>query len=141
MAYKGWESYVPPGPIGEDGRVTPAKPSKYRNRKTTVDGITFDSAKEARRWTELLMLQRSRHIHALERQVRYQLFGHDIHRGTKEPVSVYVADFAYCLCEMPEDWCVCERLVVEDVKGCRTDVYRLKKKLMLACYGIEIREV
>lgn len=126
MSYKGWESYVPPGVIGEDGRVKQAKPSKYRNVKTTVDGITFDSAKEARRWNELRMLEKAGTITGLRRQVRFDL------EANGRLICVYVCDFLYHHGG---------KEVVEDVKGVRTDVYRLKKKMMLACYGIDVQEV
>lgn len=103
--------------------------SKYGNRKTEVDGITFDSAKEARRWSELRLLERAGQINALQRQVAYPL----IVNGKK--ICTYVCDFEYM-----------DRLgnqIVEDVKSPATrgePVYRLKKKLMLACRGIEVVE-
>lgn len=99
--------------------------SKYGNRRTEVDGISFASAKEARRWSELRLLERAGQISGLERQVRYRM---EV-RGV--PVTTYVADFRY------------EReggYVVEDAKGFATDVYKLKKKLMRAVFDIEIQE-
>lgn len=136
--WKGWESYVPPGVISDTGRVsrqtaTAAKGSKYRNRKTTVDGITFDSAKEARRWTELRMLQQAGEICGLRRQNEYALIVNGHH------VASYRSDFDYV--QVINDEAVS---VVEDVKSAATrklPVYRLKFKLMQACHGITIREV
>lgn len=85
----------------------------------------FDSTGEHRRWYELLTLQGQGAIADLRRQVPYPL----IVNGTT--VGKYVSDFSY-----HEDGA----LVIEDYKGARTSVYRLKARLMLACYGIVIRE-
>src|SRR5678809_46711 len=108
--------------------TVPAKPSKYRNKKTEVDGILFDSKKEAARYQVLKLMQEARQIVHLNYQVPFALV------VNKQSVCVYVADFAYTKAG---------RLVVEDVKSpaTRTAVYQLKKKLMRACYDIEIVEV
>lgn len=105
------------------------KSPKFRNRKTTVDGIEFDSAKEARRWGELKLLERAGEIRGLERQTRFAL---DVNG---QPICHYVADFAYRRGEA---------LIVEDVKSpiTRTNrAYRIKVKLMRALHGVEIVEV
>jgi hypothetical protein len=108
------------------GESAPAgKPAKYRNEPTTVDGIRFDSRKEAARWCELRLLERAGAITDLERQVRFALEVGGV------AVAVYVADFRYVEGGVR---------VVEDAKGMRTREYRLKKRLMLACHGITIRE-
>jgi hypothetical protein len=108
-----------------------SKPTKYRNTKVKgVDAagnvITLDSKAEARRWGELLVMSKQGLIQDLQRQVRFKLdvAGHKI--------CTYVADFTY-----RRDG----NRVVEDVKGTMTPTYRLKKKLMLACHGVEICEV
>lgn len=123
--------------------------SKYGNRKTVVDGITFDSKKEANRFRELQLLERAGKITALQRQVKYVLiptqreFSNEIykkgaHQGHFKPGKVlekecsYIADFAYI-----QDGAY----VVEDTKGVRTEVYKIKRKLMLERYGIQIQEV
>lgn len=123
--------------------------SKYGNRKTVVDGITFDSKKEANRFRELQLLERAGKITALQRQVKYVLiptqreFTNEIykkgaHQGHFKPGKVlekecsYIADFAYI-----QDGAY----VVEDTKGVRTEAYKIKRKLMLERYGIQIREV
>lgn len=123
--------------------------SKYGNRKTVVDGITFDSKKEANRFRELQLLERAGKIMALQRQVKYVLiptqreFSNEIykkgaHQGHFKPGKVlekecsYIADFAYI-----QDGAY----VVEDTKGVRTEAYKIKRKLMLERYGIQIREV
>lgn len=123
--------------------------SKYGNRKAVVDGITFDSRKEANRFQELRMLERAGKIKALERQVKYvliptqrepssEIYTKGVHKGELKPGKVlekecsYIADFAYFQGE---------NLVVEDTKGFRTEGYKIKRKLMLERYGIQIKEV
>jgi len=108
--------------------------SKYGNRKTSVNGITFDSKHEAHRYIELMYMERAKLISDLQLQVRFELIPNQYKNGKLiERRAEYVADFVYCD--------ACGDTVVEDAKGCRTDVYRLKKKLMLEKYGIEIQEV
>ena len=103
----------------------PQSKSKYRNKPTEVDGVIFQSKREAARYRELRLLERAGQIDCLRLQVPYPL----IVEGHK--VGKYVADFVYL-----------DRgdLVVEDCKGIRTPVYRLKAKLMKAIHGIEILE-
>lgn len=103
--------------------------SKYGARKTTVDGITFDSKREANRWSVLKQLELIGEVRALERQRRYRLEVNGVH------VCDWVADFEYWH-HRDDDW----QKAVEDCKGVRTPVYRLKKKLMLAVWGIHIVE-
>ena len=106
---------------------------KYHAKKTELDGITFDSKKEANRYAELKLLERSGAIHNLQRQVRYELIPAQKKDGkTVERACHYIADFVY------ED---SGKTVVEDVKGYRTKEYVLKRKLMLQVHGIEVREV
>ncbi len=105
--------------------------AKYRNRRTEVDGVTFASKREARRYQELALMQKAGVISGLELQPRYPLVVNGVKVGT------YVADFRYR--ESPENGFLL--LVVEDAKGVRTPVFRLKAKLMKALHGIEIREV
>lgn len=101
--------------------------SKYHNSKTVIDGIRFDSKKEANRYMELKLLERAGVIKELRRQVPYVL----INRSRYGRAIKYVADFVYY-----ED----DKLIVEDVKGVRTPVYRLKKRLMAEVHGIEVKE-
>lgn len=124
--------------------------SKYYNVKTrALDGTVFDSHKEARRWDELILLQRAGKITDLQRQVRYELIpaqyqtyeryskkGDRLKDGVKliERKVEYVADFVYTITDTGEN-------VVEDAKGIRTKDYILKRKLMLAVHGIRIKEV
>ena len=108
--------------------------SKYGNRKTEVDGILFDSKHEAHRWIELKYMERAGLIRDLQRQVPFELIPVIRNQAGKvvERASKYVADFTY----YEKD-----KLVVEDAKGIKTDVYKLKKKILLWRYGLEIREV
>lgn len=105
--------------------------SKYHAKKTTVDGITFDSKREADRYLVLKSMEEDGAIEDLRRQVRYELVpAFDVDSRHYRPVY-YVADFVY-----REDG----REVVEDVKGMRTDTYKLKAKIFARRYGKVIRE-
>ncbi len=109
----------------------PAKKSKYKNRKVVVDGITFDSKAEAKRWAMLLHMERSGEIYALRRQVRFPIVVND----TK--ICTWIADFTYRTAASGND-------VVEDVKSEFTrklPLYRLKYKLVQAVLGITIQEI
>lgn len=106
--------------------------SKYRAKKTVVDGITFDSAKEALRYSELRVMEKAGLISNLERQVKYELIPPYVaNKKTVFRACNYVADFRYV--ENGET-------IVEDVKGLKTDAYKIKAKLMAWIYGIVIRE-
>lgn len=108
------------------------KKSKYKNKKTIVNGIEFDSKKEARRYQELLLMQRTGIITDLKRQVPYTLVpAFNLNKKRYRAMS-YIADFVYK--ENGQE-------IVEDTKGFRTEVYKIKKKLMAYIYQIEIREV
>ena len=109
--------------------------SKYRNRKVTVDGIVFDSVREARRYGELKLLEKGGYITDLKLQVPFELLPNqkDIDGNVIERKVRYIADFVYTDRNGQQ--------IVEDAKGMRTEVYRLKRKLMLDRYGIQIREV
>ena len=113
----------------------PSGYSKYGNRKVTVDGITFDSQTEADRWAWLRIMERGGVIKDLRRQVRYELVPKQTDENMKmiESSVSYIADFVYRDQEGKE--------IVEDAKGYKTDVYRIKKKLMLWVHGIRIQEV
>lgn len=111
-------------------RVATRRP-KYGNRKTVVDGITFDSAREAKRYGELLLLYKAGEIGEPALQPEFKIVVNGVE------ICKYRADFSYRVLDPPYHL----RIVVEDVKGVRTPVYRLKKKLVEALYGIQIREV
>ena len=122
---------------------------KYNNKKITIDGIRFDSKKEARRYQELKMLEKAGIITNLQRQVKYVLIpaqyepsdevfvkGKEKGKSKKgrliERECAYYADFVYnCNGE----------IIVEDTKGIKTTEYVIKRKLMLYVHGIRIREL
>ena len=114
--------------------------NKYHAQKTVVDGIAFASAKEARRFRELKLMQAAGEIKDLRIQVPFVLIPSQVirdDRGRKiktERACKYVADFVYWDCHR-------RRKVVEDTKGVRTKEYIIKKKLMLYVHGIVIYEV
>lgn len=101
--------------------------NKYHNKKVEVDGYIFDSRKEARRYRELKLLERAGEIDNLQLQVPFILFKHSMYGR----VVKYVADFVYI-----ENG----QTVVEDVKGFKTGVYKLKKRIMAELFGIVIKE-
>lgn len=106
------------------GQAKP-KPAKYQNKPVTVDGMRFDSKLEAHRWHELQLELAAGRISKLRRQVRFSISWQGEH------ICFYVADFVY------------ERngeRVVEDSKGKRTELFILKRKLMLICLGIQVLE-
>lgn len=113
--------------------------SKYRAIKTEVDGIVFDSRKEANRYIELKLLQTGGEISDLRRQVRYVLIPAQYRKeGQKtkliERECEYIADFVYVDNKTGET-------IVEDTKGIRTPAYKIKRKLMLYNNGILIHEI
>jgi hypothetical protein len=103
----------------------PPKANKYSAIKTEVDGIIFDSKREAARFTELRLLERADKISDLRLQVKYDL----IVNGHK--IGSYTSDFEY-----EEEG----KHIVEDCKGLRHRDYIWRRKLMLALFGITIRE-
>lgn len=105
--------------------------SKYHAKKTCVDGITFDSKREADRYLVLKSMEEDGAIKDLRRQVRYELVPAFNVDGRHYRPVFYVADFVYR--ENGHE-------VVEDVKGMMTDVYKLKRKLFARRYGMSIRE-
>ena len=131
------------------------KTSKYKNKKYIIDGIEFDSHKEASRYTELKLLEKAGKIKDLELQKAYELipaqyeesteiYTKGAHKGMPkqgkliERACYYVADFYYVDCET-------KQAVVEDVKGYREggaySLFKVKRKLMLYRYGIKIKEI
>lgn len=123
--------------------------SKYGNRKCVAFGVVFDSRREAKRYGELLLLQKSGRISDLRRQVAFELlpvqrapssqvYKRGPHKGEPKPGYVieqavkYVADFVYV-----QDG----KTIVEDAKGAKTKDYVLKRKMMLYFHGIKIREI
>ena len=126
--------------------------NKYRSKKITRDGLTFDSLKEYRRFCDLSLLEKAGAITDLKRQVPFELIpaqyeeiptGEFYKRGERkgqpkfkrvciEQSIVYNADFVYI-----ENG----KTVVEDTKGVRTKDYIIKRKLMLFFHNIRIKEI
>lgn len=102
------------------------KPRKYKNVPTEVDGIRFDSKREARRYSELKLLERAGEITELALQPVFKL------NINGKGCGKYVADFAYM---------AGGKLHIEDSKGVKTQVYKLKKRIVEALYPIRIEEV
>ena len=100
---------------------------KYNNVKIEIDGFKFDSKKEAKRYGELKLLVMGGEVFNLELQPKFPC----VVNGVK--VCTYIADFRYSA--RGGD-------VIEDVKGMKTRVYRLKKKLVEALYpSVKITEI
>jgi len=99
--------------------------NKFRAQPQTQDGLFFPSKKELRRWNELNLLQEKGAISGLRRQVRFPF------KLDGKLMFTYVADFTYMSVG---------KEVVEDSKGFRTPIYKLKKKIIEHHYGIEILE-
>lgn len=111
------------------GKIVLKRKNKYGvapREQRTVDGITFHSKAEAERYGELMMLAAAGKIKYLARQVKYPLIVMQV------LITTYFADFTYTDSD--------GKFIAEDVKGVMTPVYRIKKKLMLALYGIDILE-
>lgn len=106
---------------------------KYHNEKVSIGNESFDSKKEARRYQFLVLMQRAGQITNLQRQVKYELIPAQYIGGKcVERAVTYTSDFEY---DKPSG-----EHIVEDCKGFRTDVYKLKKKHMLYKFGIRILE-
>ena len=125
--------------------------AKYGNRTVVVDGITFDSKKEAQRYTELKLLEKAGKITGLQLQREFelipeqrektdQIYTKGPNKGRFKPGKViehkcsYMADFVYWDLDTG-------KMIVEDAKGMRTKDYIIKRKLMLYMCGIRIKEV
>ena len=121
--------------------------TKYKNQKVVVDGIQFDSKKEANRWLKLKDLERYGRITDLQRQVKFTLVpairevvgytkkGKPIERCVERAVT-YTADFVYKNSA--------GETIVEDTKSyitAKDNTYVIKRKLMRYVHGIELREV
>ena len=120
--------------------------NKYSSKKVVIDGITFDSKREANRYKELCFLERAGQIKNLKIQVKYTLIPAQFEKVWKprkktfergkclERECSYIADFVYVDIKTGD-------IVVEDTKGFKTKDYIIKRKLMLYVHGIRIREI
>lgn len=114
-----------------------AKPSKFRNTKCTdAAGNKFDSKRELTRWRELLRLENDGWIEDLKRQVRFKLLPAQRRADGKTERGVsYIADFTYL-----DNQTGNRVYTVADAKGMQTDIWILKRKLMLFIHGITVKE-
>lgn len=125
--------------------------NKYGNKKVIIDGLVFDSKREAKRYKELKLLEMCGAIKDLKRQVTFELIPVQREKSTRaykkgrrqgEPIAgkviekavTYIADFVYTDTATGQT-------VVEDAKGMRTRDYVIKRKLMLYIHRIKIQEV
>lgn len=120
--YPNGQKYIP-----SERPLEQPKKSKYNAVKTEVDGIKFDSKHEASRYRELRVLEQAGEITNLRLQVPFEL----IPKSKYGMPIRYIADFVY-----NEN----DRLIVEDAKGVKTPIYKLKKRMMAEKYGIKIKE-
>lgn len=114
--------------------------SKYKNQKTELNGISFASKKEAKRFDELLILRSQGLIRNLKLQPSFTLQESYVTPDGKRVRAIrYIADFSYDKLISDNLW----ELVVEDVKSkaTKTPIYNTKKKMMLHKYGITVQEV
>lgn len=107
--------------------------NKYRNQKTTIDNITFDSKREGVRYQQLKMLERAGKIANLQRQVSFELLPGVKIKGARKasPPWRYFADFTYTDTANG-------MMVIEDVKGFETDIFKAKRHAMKAIHNIDI---
>lgn len=103
--------------------------SKYHAKKVKLDGYTFDSKMEAEHYCELKLLEKAKVIKDLKIHPAFTLQEPFTYEGKWERAITYEADFSYV---------EGGKQVVEDVKGMRTDVYKIKRKLFLKRYGGEV---
>lgn len=111
------------------------KQSKYKNKKVVVNGIKFDSELEANHYKTLLLLERAGAIKDLRLQVKFELQPSFNKNGKHYRAINYIADFVYYDISK-------EKTVVEDTKGYKTEIYKLKKKLFEYKFPeLELKEI
>ena len=108
---------------------------KYKNKKTIVDDIQFDSKLEAKRYNELKLLEKSGKIKELKLQPSFELIPSFKKNGKTFRKAIYKADFSYIDTETGET-------IIEDTKGYVTELYKLKKKIFEYKFqNLTIREI
>lgn len=109
-------------------------PSKYYSKKVKVDGIVFDSKKEADYYCQLRLLQKANIVKEFQMQVPFELQPKYRYKGKLVRAISYIADFVVTYADGKKE--------VIDVKGYRTKDYRLKKKMLLYKYPeMDFKEV
>lgn len=109
--------------------------NKYGNKKVKIDGMLFDSQLEANRYFQLKLLEKAKEIKDLRRQVTFELQP-KYKKGNKYILPInYIADFVYYDVKK-------KKTIVEDTKGFKTEVYKIKKKMFeYLYYDLEITEI
>jgi hypothetical protein len=105
--------------------------NKYRAKRTSCGLHEHASKKEAKVCSDLTLMAKGGVIHDLKQQPKFYLYAHNMAGGPRVRIGFYRADFSYT---------DLDSTVVLDVKGVKTPMYRLKKKMMKACWGIEVQE-
>ena len=108
--------------------------SKYHNKKVIYKGIKFDSKRERNRYKELVLLKNAGIISSLELQKKFELQPSYKKNGKTIRSISYIADFYYY-----DN--VKKQYIVEDTKGVKTDVYKIKKKMFEYKYNLTITEL
>ena len=108
--------------------------SKYHNKQIIIDGIKFESIREGKRYQELKLFERAGIIENLELQKEFELQPSYKKNGKTIRKISYLADFCYYDKEK-------KKYIVEDTKGYRTEIYKLKKKIFEYKYDYEIVEL
>ena len=109
--------------------------NKYKNKKVKANGVKYDSKKEAKRGLELKLMEKAKLISNLELQKRYELQPSYTNNNGKHIRAIYyIADFVYYDNKQ-------KKYIIEDVKGYRNEVYKLKKKLFEYKYNLVIKEI
>lgn len=96
--------------------------NKYNAKKTTIDGITFDSKKEANHYCELKLLEKAKEISHLQLQPRFELQPKFEKNGKKYRAIEYVADFMYYDNRL-------KKTIIQDTKGMKTEIFKIKQKI------------
>lgn len=117
-----------------NGRGKWSRRNKFNAVRTILDGVKFDSKKEAQCWQFLKARERAGEIKDLRRQVKFELHAYS-QSGAFEPkpvkICTYIADFQYLDVAL-------NKIVVADAKGVKTALFNLKKKLMKANHNIDV---
>lgn len=108
--------------------------NKYSNKKTVINNIKFDSKKEANRYSELLLMEKCKMIKNLQLQPKFLLLEGYVHEGKKIRDIHYIADFQYYDNEKKKE-------IIEDSKGMKTEVYKLKKKIFIKKYILNLPNI
>ena len=128
--------YIRKNSIGKT--FIPMKKSKYNNVKTIIDGITFDSKKEAAYYNTLKLLKRAGEVTQIDLQPEFPYNIYCTVPGVNDGSRVFAKQYKYIA-----DFRVTYkdgRVEIIDVKGVKTSIYRQKKKIVEAIYNVKIIE-